>query len=225
MPSSAPGAVPRSSRAPLAGAGTTAAGAAANARTRRGSSERPWSPPWRRPSHAEIRHVTIPGASTIRHVTKRGRLFCPQLRRPGRCRPRRAPRLLRRSRPGRRSGSAGACSLPRQEPSGRRRRPCSTPRTPCSRTLSHGDARTADQRDGLSHIAAAAAPHQPRTGGEVASRARIRDGGGTAARHDFGPSDGRSAPRSPLPSPPALTYEHNGESRSRRPARHVNPGE
>lgn len=68
---------------------------------------------------------------------------------------------------------------------------------------------------GARRIAAAAAPRQPRTGLGVASRACIRDGGGTAARQDSDPADGRSAPRSPLPSPPALAYEHNGESRGR----------
>ena len=170
--------------------------------------------------------MTKLGAPTIRHVTKLGRLFHPQLPRPGRCRPRLAPRLPRRSRLARRSGSAGPCSLPRREPGGRRCRPCSSPRarTPCSRTLSHGDIRTADQRDGLSRIAAAAAPHRPRTGGAVASRARIRDCGGTAARPRTSPADGRSAPRAPHPSPLALGYAHNRESRSRRTAGHVNPG-
>src|SRR5690606_9005612 len=76
-PSSAPGAAPRSSSPPWAGAGTTAAAAAASGRTRRGSSGRPWSPPWRRPSPAELRHVTILRAPTIRHVTKLGRRFRP----------------------------------------------------------------------------------------------------------------------------------------------------
>lgn len=59
------------------------------------------------------------------------------------------------------------------------------------RTAGHDETRTADQLDGISHIAAAAAPHRPRTGRQVRSRARIRDGGGTAPGPDSGPADGR----------------------------------
>ena len=62
----------------------------------------------------------------------------------------------------------------------------------------------------------------PPDGRQVASRARIRDGGGTAARPDPAPADGRSAPPTPHPFPASLIYAHNDESGGRRTAGHVN---
>ena len=200
---SAPGAAGRSSSRRPGGAGTTAHGPTGSTRT--GSGGRRRSGWWRTRvagrMSAHFRQQAKPSRLSFRLLSK---LRCRSSR--GKCVSRwlghRRSRLCGTTRGSRMAGPATAVP---QEPPG------SCPTAP-------------------GHIAAAGAPHRPETGGAVASRVRIRDGGGTAACPAPGLPDGRSAPATPplpllavfAPVPPARSRARSGLRRitgPRRPCR------
>jgi hypothetical protein len=215
----APGAVVRSARPASVGAVSTAAAAAGNARTRSAESKNGCVRRGRSLRLRHFRHVDQPFRHVdqpIRLVTKRW--LPPE---PGR-RDRRCPHPRRRTRCGpmtstcRRSATAcGGCVTRR----------CRTPfRAAAGRFATGGPdrSRACDCSTALHHIAAAAAPRPPTTRRRSAhALASV-----TGAVRRPAPRQARrrsSQPAVPTPpSPPALPDEHNGESVSRRPARHVN---
>lgn len=225
--SSAPGAAARSTSPASAAAGTTAPALTGSTRTgpavRRRSSWWPTRGAGPTP-RGPIRQLSIPGGTRFRQLTKpRPRPW------PRRCR-QLLPRLQRRQLrpPRRRSGAGGrrgrrpVGGLGGEPLSGRaaagalRDDALLGPGGGAPTRSDHGGRTTSRQQE---------PPASPSPGRKVASRARIRDGGGTATRPIPGPSDGRSAVHPPLPFAAGLDYAHNRERGRRCAARHVNPGE
>lgn len=224
------GAAERSSNRGSAGARTTAPGLTGSTPTGPAAKRRSVSRATRRagPTNASFRQLSKLHTSEIRQLTKRNPQVkvrfprvCRVCRPSGWCRPR---CLLARGR-----GGAGRTWRPwrcrclgvmrsRNPPAPRR------PRTR-GRMNGHNESRTADQLDGARHIAAAAAPHEPRTGRQIPSRARL------VRRRGYGGSGGSQALRRPLgaSSPPPLPAAPGPRAQRRQPhsaeLARVNPGE